>query len=68
MDEERRKQKKRGREKKGEEKGKERKKEKVKEKYREGQFRHFTISIQYVKSFCQTFSKTALPPLEKPLH
>jgi hypothetical protein len=41
---------------------------KKKEKRKKGQFRHFTTSIQHVKLFCQTFSKTASAPLEKPLH
>jgi hypothetical protein len=39
-----------------------------KKKEKKGQFRHFTTSIQQVKLFCQTFSKTASAPLEKPLH
>jgi hypothetical protein len=37
-------------------------KEKVKK-----QFRHFTTSIQQVKRFCKTFSKTASTPSEKQL-
>jgi hypothetical protein len=55
----------------GEKKEKRRKKEnKEKEKIKigKGHFRHFTISIQPVKPFCQTFSKTASAPSEKPLH
>ena len=43
----------------------ERKKRKKKGK---GQFRLFATSIQQVKLFCQTFSKTAPTPPEKPLH
>jgi hypothetical protein len=43
-------------------------KEKEKNKNRKVQFRHFTTSIQPVKPFCQTFSKTASAPSEKPLH
>jgi hypothetical protein len=59
---------------KGKEKKARRKKRKNKrrgekrKKYSQGQFRLFTISIQLVKPFCQTFSKTAPTPLEKPLH
>jgi hypothetical protein len=39
-----------------------------KRKNRKGQPRHFTTPIQQVKPFCQTFSKTASAPPEKPLH
>jgi hypothetical protein len=57
------------REKKKEEKRKrKRRKNKEKKKKKKGQFRHFTTSIQQVKLFCQTFSKTASAQLEKPLH
>ena len=48
--------------------GEKEKKKKLTEKYKKGQFRHFTVSIHRVKPFCQTFFKTALTPLEKPLH
>jgi hypothetical protein len=41
------------------EKGNKEKGNEKKEKNRKGQFRHFTTSIQQVKSFCQTFSKMA---------
>jgi hypothetical protein len=43
-------------------------KEKRKIKNMKGKFRHFTTSIQQVKLFRQTFSKTALAQSEKPLH
>ena len=33
-----------------------------------GQYRYFTISMQQMKPFCQTFSKTAPTTLKKPLH
>jgi hypothetical protein len=46
----------------------EKKKNKEKKKIRKGKFRHFTTSIQQVKPFCQTFSKTASAPSIKPLH
>jgi hypothetical protein len=45
------------------EKGKKRKGKREKRKNRKGQFRHFTTSIQQVKSFCQTFFKMASAPL-----
>jgi hypothetical protein len=43
----------------------EKNKEEEKRKKRKGLFSHFTTSIQEVKTFCQTFSKTVS---EKPLY
>jgi hypothetical protein len=37
-------------------------------KKKKANFRHFIISIQQVKLFCQMFSKMTSAPSEKPLH
>jgi len=55
----------------GKKKGKKKKRrgeKKREEKEKNEQFRHFTISIQQVKLFCQIFFKTAPTPSNKPLH